>query len=89
LKSKVVYMAAVKDLLAELDKLRGDVLAGKALGWGGAVKYADGREVVYIGGDFRHNAADHTRVMLKVSALRMLQEDPPLKLPRKLRKVAT
>jgi hypothetical protein len=77
--TKVVYMAAVKDLLAELEKLRLDVLAGEVQGWGGTVKFTDGREVAYIGGTFKSSTADQARAMLKVSALRMKTEDPPLR----------
>lgn len=77
-KTKVVYMADVRDLLVELDKLRADVLAGEVQGWGGTVKFADGREVAYIGGTFKHSTADQARAMLKVSAVRMMREDPPL-----------
>jgi hypothetical protein len=77
--TKVVYMAAVKDLLAELEKLRLDVVRGEVQGWGGAVKFTDGREVAYIGGTFKDSSADQARAMLKVSALRMQAEDPPLR----------
>jgi hypothetical protein len=77
--TKVVYMAAVKDLLAELEKLRLDVLAGEVQGWGGTVKFTDGREVAYIGGTFKHSTADQARAMLKVSALRTMMEDTPPK----------
>jgi hypothetical protein len=85
LKTKVVYMAAVKDLLAELEKLRLDILAGEVQGWGGTVQFTDGQEVVYIGGTFRTNAEDRARCMLKVSAVRTIREDPPLT----LRNIAT
>jgi hypothetical protein len=81
--SNVVYMREVRDLLAELDKLRADVLAGEAKGWGGSVFYADGREVVYIGGAFKDNAQDRARAMLKVSALRARREDDYLPPPKK------
>lgn len=80
--ANVVYMATVRDLLAELEKLKKDVLAGEVLGWGGSVKYADGREVPYIGGTFRNSAEDQARAMLRVSALRVLSEDPPLAMRR-------
>lgn len=76
-KSNVIYMATVRDLLIEWDKVRSDILAGEALGWGGTVQYKD-REVVYLGGSFRESAADRARAMLKVSAARMMREDPPL-----------
>jgi hypothetical protein len=79
-KSNVVWMGSVRDLLVELDKLRSDVLAGGVLGWGGTVMYADGREVVYLGGTFKESSEDRARAMLKVSATRMMREDPPLSL---------
>jgi hypothetical protein len=79
MKTNVVYMGAVRELLSELDKLRADVLTGEATGWGGSVFYADGREVVYLGGSIRHNAQDQARAMLKVSAQRVLREDVPPK----------
>lgn len=82
-KSNVVWMGAVRDLLAELDKLRADVLAGNARGWGGTVQYADGREVVYLGGTFKESSEDRVRAMLKVSATRMRLEDPPLPLRKR------
>lgn len=73
--SNVVYMAAVKDLLIELDKLRSDVLAGEIQGWGGVVRRSDGVEVVYLGGTFKTSSADRARAMLKVSAARVLREE--------------
>lgn len=79
--SNVVYMGAVRDLLAELDNLRLDVLAGEIQGWGGVVKYAGGKDVVYLGGSFKASSTDRARAMLKVSAARMLAEDEPLPLP--------
>lgn len=72
--TNVVYMPAVRDLLVELDKLRADILAGEIEGWGGSVKYADGREVVYLGGTFKRDSAERARAMLKVSAMRVLHE---------------
>lgn len=82
--NNVVYMGTVRDLLAELDKLRADILAGEIEGWGGSVKYADGREVTYLGGTFRGNSAERAKAMLKVSAVRVQHEDgtippPPFK----------
>jgi hypothetical protein len=85
IKTKVVYMAAVKDLLAEWEKIRRDILAGEVQGWGGSIKFTDGEEVVYIGGTFRTNAADRARCMLKVSAVRATREGQPLT----LRNIAT
>lgn len=83
--TNVIYMREVRDLLVELDKLRADVLAGEAKGWGGSVFYGDGREVVYIGGSFEENAQDRARAMLKVSAQRALREDDYLPPPKKKR----
>lgn len=80
--NNVVYMGEVRDLLTELDKLRADILAGDAKGWGGTVLYSDGREVVYIGGSFKDSSIDRARAMLKVSAVRMLREDEPLPPPK-------
>jgi len=73
--NNVVYMGAVRDLLAELDKLRADVLAGAVQGWGGSVLYADGHEVVYLGGTFKEDSASRARAMLRVSAARARQDD--------------
>jgi hypothetical protein len=81
--TNVVWMGAVRELLAELDKLRSDVLAGGVQGWGGTVKYSDGREVVYLGGTFQESPEDRVRAMLKVSATRMRLEDPPLPLRKR------
>jgi hypothetical protein len=77
MKNNVVEMGTVRDLLAALDELRRDVLAGEIRGWGGSVLYGDGREVVYLGGTFRDSAADRARCMLKVSAVRMQRDTPP------------
>jgi hypothetical protein len=79
-KSNVVWMGAVRDLLSELDRLRSEVLAGNVQGWGGTVKFSDGREVVYLGGTYKESSEDRVRAMLKVSATRMKLEDPPLPL---------
>jgi hypothetical protein len=82
-KTNVVYMGAVRELLTELDRVRADVLAGEVLGWGGSVTYSDGREVVYLGGCFRDDSACAARAMLKVSAVRALNDGhlspPPCK----------
>jgi hypothetical protein len=80
-RTNVIEMRAVRDLLAELDKLRSDILAGDVQGWGGVVKHADGQEVVYIGGTFKTSAADRARAMLKVSAVVMREDNylPPVK----------
>jgi hypothetical protein len=79
--NNVVYMGSVRDLLSELDKLRSDILAGEVEGWGGSVKFTDGREVTYLGGTFKGNSAERARAMLRVSAARVLHEEetiPPL-----------
>lgn len=78
MKSNVVYMGEVRDLLMELDKLRADVLAGDIRGWGGVVSRTDGREVIYLGGTFKTSSADRARAMLRVSAARVLREDEAL-----------
>lgn len=80
MKSNVVQMGTVRELLAQIDRLRAEVLAGDVSGWGGSVLFADGRETVYIGGNFRENAEAQARSMLKVSALRVMREDTPPKL---------
>jgi hypothetical protein len=74
-------MTRVRELLTELDRLRSDVLAGEVQGWGGVVKYADGKDVLYIGGTFRISASDRVRAMLKVSAVAMREDEylPPPK----------
>lgn len=71
----VIYMGAVRDLLSELDKLRADILAGEIEGWGGSVKFADGREVVYLGGTFKGDSESRARAMLRVSAMRAMRDD--------------
>lgn len=73
--NNVVYMESVRDLLSQLEKLRADVLSGQILGWGGSVWFADGREVVYLGGCFRESSASRARAMLRVSAARALLDD--------------
>lgn len=71
----VIFMGAVRELLSELDKLRADVLSGQIEGWGGSVTYADGREVIYLGGSFREDSASSARAMLRVSAERALRDN--------------
>lgn len=80
-RTNVIEMRAVRELLNELDKIRSEVLSGEVQGWGGVVKHANGREVVYVGGSFKTSATDRARAMLKVSAAVMKEDDylpPPL-----------
>lgn len=79
-RDNVINMESVRELVAQLDALRRDVLAGNVLGWGGTVKFADDREVVYVGGTFHTDTRARTRAMLLVSAQRMLAEDDPPKM---------
>jgi hypothetical protein len=85
--NNIVYMASVRELLMELDKLRSDILAGEIEGWGGSVKFTDGREVTYLGGTFKGDSSERAKAMLRVSAVRVLHEDEtiPPTLPRKRR----
>lgn len=85
--NNVVYMETVRDLLAELDALRADVIKGGVVGWGGMVKHCNGSEVVYLGGTFKHNSDERTRCVLKVSAVAALHDPylppPPAREPHR------
>lgn len=78
----VVEMGTVREFLAQLEQLKSELLAGEIQGWGGVVKFADGRDVVYVGGSFRTSTADRTRAMLRVSAAVALRQDDYLPPPK-------
>lgn len=79
--TKVVNLAAVKELLAELDRIRQRVLSGEVDGWMGVLREG-GTDTVYVGGVYGTSSATRLQGVLKMSAARMAVEDPPLSMRR-------
>lgn len=77
---KVVRLGEVRDLLAEWEKVRSGIACAEISGFSITVRKADGRETCYIGGHYRASPAAAARVALKMSALRVLEEDEPPRL---------
>lgn len=78
MKNKVVQLGVVRDMLAELDKLRAAITSGRVTGFHAALKHVDGEETIYLGGVYRENPEDALRAALRASAARVLAEDPPV-----------
>lgn len=76
--TKVVHIRQVRDLLAEWDVIRRDILRGRVCGWMGALQDVDGQNTVYLGGVFHNSSEDRLRAVLKMSAARVQTEAPPL-----------
>ena len=84
MKSRVVNLGMVKDLLAEWDKVRAYIVAGKTGGF--QTVFCDsqgGHETIFMGGLYRDDKNLAARAQLRMSAARMLSEDGPLRMNAK------
>lgn len=77
--TKVVHLADVRRLLAELDAVRQGILNGNVSGWIGALRDESGAETVYVGGDYHRSPELRLAAVLKLSSARVALEDQPLK----------
>lgn len=82
-KTKVVNLGNVRDLLAEWDRVRLHILAGGITGFQAAFCDTNVSETIFLGGVYRDDPAASLRVALKMSAARVLTEDPPPRLKNK------
>ena len=79
MKSRVINLGMVKDLLAELDKVRAHIISGKVAGFQSAFCDSQGEnEVLFMGGIYKQDKELAARAQLRMSAARMLEEDDPL-----------
>lgn len=76
--TKIVHLRQVRDLLAEWDVIRRDILRGNVSGWIGALQNGDGHETVYLGGLYGSDSAERLKAVLKMAAARVQEEEPPL-----------
>lgn len=76
--TKVVHLAEIKDLLAQLEVIRQHVLKGKVAGWFGTLRDEDGTETVYMGGVHARSSEDRLKAILKMSAARLQQSGMPM-----------
>lgn len=76
--TKVVHLAEVRHLLAELEVIRQAVLKGNVSGWMGTLQDADGTETVYLGGVYVEGSSQRLQAILKMSKARLYAEDPAL-----------
>lgn len=75
--TNVVSLGRVRDLLAEVDRMRAAILSGDMEGFYAVVKHRKTPERVYIGGSFKETPQAATRAILRVSAARARTEDEP------------
>lgn len=76
--TKVVNLGVVRDLLAELDKVRAAVISGEVCGFHAAMQDADGRETIYLGGVYRQDPEAALKGALRASMARAMMDDAPL-----------
>lgn len=76
-KTKVVDLGTVRDLLAEWERVRSHILAGGIAGFQVAFCGENTNETIFVGGTYKDNPTAALRVALKMSAARVLTEDPP------------
>lgn len=77
MKTRVVDLGAVRDLLSELDKLRSAILGGQVSGFSCTVMDQEERETLYMGGVYKEDPKLALSAILKASAARVMAEDPP------------
>lgn len=76
-RTTVRNLGQVRDLLAEWDRVRSGIVAGRVCAF--HVTLCDGdSETIYIGGAYKDDPERALRAVLRVSAARMLAEDDPL-----------
>lgn len=75
--TKIVDLGQIRGLLAEWEKVRQAVLAGKIKSFYTQLQGEDGREAVYCGGVYKADPRAAMKAILKVSAARALMEDDP------------
>lgn len=77
MRTRVVNLGAVRDLLGELDKVRTAILAGKVTGFQCTLMDSEDTETIYMGGPYREDPKLALSAILKASAARVMTEDPP------------
>ena len=82
MKTRIVNLGAVRDLLPELDKLRSAILTGQVSAFQCTLMDQEGQETLYMGGVYKEDPKLALGAILKASAARVMVEDPPPKLRR-------
>lgn len=77
-KTTIVYLDSVKEMLAELDKARREILRGRNVGFHTTLMGEDSSETIFLGGAYRDDPKRALGAILKTSAARAKAEDPPL-----------
>lgn len=77
MKSKVVNLGAVKDMLAELECARQHILSGDVSGFQAVFCDTEQQETIYLAGTYRNDPTKALKASLKLSAARALVEDEP------------
>lgn len=80
MKTTVVNLGIVKDMLAELDRVRQHVLSGNIAGFQSVFCDSQGGETIFLAGAYKHDPKQALAASLKLSAARALAEDEPPKL---------
>jgi len=82
-KTKVVQLGLVRDLLAEWERVRSRIAAGRVGGFQAVFCDSEGgQEEVFLGGVYQKDVSLATRAQLRISAARVLAEDEPPKIKK-------
>lgn len=79
MKSKIVQLGAVRNLLAEWEKVRSHIAAGEINGWSITIRDGLDEETIYLGGTYKEDPQAALKAALRMSAARVLTEDDPPK----------
>lgn len=76
--TKVVHIGVGWGVMAEWNRVRTRLAAGTSKGFFLVMDDEDGRDSVLLGGVYKDDPQRALSAILKISAARMLAEDPPL-----------
>jgi hypothetical protein len=74
---KVVQLGPVRDLRAQWEAVRDAIVQGRVSGFYLTVMDGNGKEAMYVGGNYKADPMAAAGAALKMSAVRMSLEDEP------------
>jgi hypothetical protein len=77
--SNVVNLGQVRDILAVWDEVRDHLISGEVDRFQVTLGSPTGKETVYLGGVFKEDGMAAISAALKMSMIRMMEEDEPPK----------
>jgi hypothetical protein len=66
--TNVVHLGTVREMLAELDKMRAGILAGTVSGIQTSSRSSAGKDTVFLGGVFKEDPGAAMRVIIRATA---------------------